>query len=727
MILKRETLSKSLRKGRLTSIQLLDRLSKAAKLPSPNYFYEAGGHAKYASHYYRVKFRIPDFLKRHYAPQDELLFETSVTGAGRDHIKQFAKTLAALEVVHRLELLLDVPRGGLEERLGQWEKRVANEQKHLRAVPVAQPLPGASWRNVPVDDAFPETLPANRSGRLDFGLLIASATTDGENSKEALMAAKALTITSHRQLPTVARHGNQIDGGLINFVNIRSDGIIKGHTESPKRNHVLNLDYRGALVLALETIYRQRGVINKQHRKQHRKKKPKQHTNGDLDRIRAVWQACERPESSLGMAKLFAKLPEHQFQELQRLLEARSPLMASKSSGVATDETSQATNNNNNKNESKEKDDASLLQARIDTFRMHQKEYPLPVDAVEEQILFPRENDWGGGSLITIVRGGTGSGKTTRIPLMLSLFHSSSSSTTPTPRVVVAQPRRLACQTAARRVAFEQGFEIGTHPHQDCPIGYSIRFESFPATGTRTVDFQTPGVLLRRAMDDPLLRDVTHLCIDEVHERNADLDLLVALAKRAVQQRAQHATLPPLRLVLMSATLDSSHWESYFADCATRTTNTTTTATTTATTADRCRAIATVDVPDLRRFPIETIHLGAKGFPRNLKSTNFLQMMETSSETSGSDYDEQLCEATAELAFRLFASKNWGSSGGSILCFLPGMDEIRRVDRRIKQLARNKNWPVIRYLHSSVPSGSQARVFEPGAKIILSTNLAETR
>ena len=283
---------------------------------------------------------------------------------------------------------------------------------------------------------------------------------------------------------------------------------------------------------------------------------------------------------------------------------------------------------------------------------------------------------------------------------MLSLLSPSGPST----KVVVAQPRRLACQTAARRVAFEQDTEIGS---RDSPIGYAIRFESFLATaGSRTVDFQTPGILLRRAMNDPLLHDVTHLCIDEVHERNADMDLLLALAKQALYKRANHATLPPLKIILMSATLDSSHWVSYFSDVL-----------------NNDNAVAVVDVPDVRRFPIDTIFLGQSSFPMHLRSMQSL-LGRNKSGYEGDDYDESLCEAAATLAIHLV--KRNALDGGSILCFLPGIEEIRLVDRIIRGRLQGGQEPTIRYLHSSLSSQEQARVFLPGSKIVLSTNIAET-
>jgi HrpA-like RNA helicase len=296
---------------------------------------------------------------------------------------------------------------------------------------------------------------------------------------------------------------------------------------------------------------------------------------------------------------------------------------------------------------------------------------------------------------VTIVGGGTGSGKTTRYPLMLSLF----SPTGPLTKVVVAQPRRLACQTAAKRVATEQDVEIGS---PGCPIGYAIRFEAFLASAdSRTVDFLTPGVLLRRAMDDPLLRDITHLCIDEVHERNADMDLLLALAKQALQKRINHPTLPPLRVILMSATLDSEHWESYFSGGR----------------GDKKVNVEVIDVPGIRRFPINIVHLDDPAFPVRMQPLeNFLARPKAAEKQA--EFDEVLCDATAKLVSHLI--ERGSMKNGSILCFLPGIEEIRRVDQLLGQAHCRTN---VLYLHSSLSSAEQAKVFVPGPKVILSTNI----
>jgi HrpA-like RNA helicase len=376
------------------------------------------------------------------------------------------------------------------------------------------------------------------------------------------------------------------------------------------------------------------------------------------------------------------RIPKHQFEELRELLKMVKPKYA-----VVTDSPLKPPRIQVAKAEDNY-DDNVELNKRQASLRQAQKKCPLPVDKVESEIPYD--------AAITIVRGGTGSGKTTRYPLMLSLFSPTGKAT----KVYVAQPRRLACQTVARRVASEQRVDIG---RKGSHVGYIIRFEAFPASAQgRTIDFMTPGVLLRQASHDPLFRDVTHLCIDEVHERNADMDLLLALAKEAQIKRAKHPQLPPLQLILMSATLDTEQWESYFKSSNGDSPN-----------------IKVVDIPEERRFPIDVVHIGEKQFPI-LRSSKLLE----GKRALGEKFDENLCQVAAELAVHLFYSREF--RGGSILCFLPGIEEIRQVDRIIQYTARrNSILPQVKYLHSSLNSDEQAQVFVPGNKIILSTNMGK--
>jgi len=197
--------------------------------------------------------------------------------------------------------------------------------------------------------------------------------------------------------------------------------------------------------------------------------------------------------------------------------------------------------------------------------------------------------------------------------------------------------------------------------------------------------------------------------IDEIHERNADIDLLCSLAKQAVKARQNHPTLQPLRLVLMSATVDSSTWERYFKA--------------------EDFSVATVQVPDVRRFPIDIVHLGDAGFPRGGDEMRSLSALEGSKRDKLDDIDDSLCKGTAELVLHLFRTDEELQKGASVLCFLPGMDEIKAVDRYLRKFDGGKRRGfAVRYLHSSVSAQDQRLAFEAGRpKVVLATNIAETR
>ena len=120
-------------------------------------------------------------------------------------------------------------------------------------------------------------------------------------------------------------------------------------------------------------------------------------------------------------------------------------------------------------------------------------------------------------------------------------------------KIVVAQPRRLAATGVAVRVAEERGESkpgVGS-------VGYSVRGDSAVGMNTRIL-FCTYGILLRQLQSAGALDSITHVIIDEVHERNLDGDVLMALLKQLLP------STPHLRLVLMSATLDTDRFSSYW-------------------------------------------------------------------------------------------------------------------------------------------------------------------
>src|SRR5215813_5849728 len=169
----------------------------------------------------------------------------------------------------------------------------------------------------------------------------------------------------------------------------------------------------------------------------------------------------------------------------------------------------------------------------------------LPIYEIEEAILASvREHRR------VIVSAPTGSGKSTQVPQML-LEHGLLG----TGQVVILQPRRLATRLLAARVAFERKVELGRE------VGYQIRFENVTGAETR-IRFVTEGVLLRQMIQDAKLRGVSALIFDEFHERHLYGDITLAGALDL-----QESGRPDLKILVMSATLDSARLQEYLQPC----------------------------------------------------------------------------------------------------------------------------------------------------------------
>src|SRR5580704_13215262 len=145
-----------------------------------------------------------------------------------------------------------------------------------------------------------------------------------------------------------------------------------------------------------------------------------------------------------------------------------------------------------------------------------------------------------------VIEAPPGAGKTTRVPPALLDIVSG--------EVVVLEPRRIAARMAARRVAWERGEEVGQ------TVGYQVRFEEAIGPKTR-LRFVTEGVLTRRLLSDPGLKGVAAVVLDEFHERHLESDLALALLRRLQRTR------PDLRIIVMSATLDTDEVAQYLGGC----------------------------------------------------------------------------------------------------------------------------------------------------------------
>lgn len=137
-------------------------------------------------------------------------------------------------------------------------------------------------------------------------------------------------------------------------------------------------------------------------------------------------------------------------------------------------------------------------------------------------------------------------GKSTQVPQFLL-------DANPTCRIVVTQPRRISAISIADRVAEEQCQEGGVGGL----IGYQVRLESAFSHQTQLL-FLTPGVLLRQMQSSPRLHEYTHIVIDEIHERDKYQEFLLIVLRDLLPVR------PDLRLILMSATLQTMKLVEYF-------------------------------------------------------------------------------------------------------------------------------------------------------------------
>ena len=155
------------------------------------------------------------------------------------------------------------------------------------------------------------------------------------------------------------------------------------------------------------------------------------------------------------------------------------------------------------------------------------------------------------GSPSLVVCGETGCGKSTQVPQYI-LEDAVAAGRGGACTVLIAQPRRVAAISLAERVAAERGEAVGQS------VGYSIRHEAVASAASTRLLFCTTGVILRRLQEDPRLLGVSHVVLDEAHERTADGDFLLMVLRRTLAQR------PDLKVILMSATIDAALFGGYF-------------------------------------------------------------------------------------------------------------------------------------------------------------------
>ncbi len=318
-------------------------------------------------------------------------------------------------------------------------------------------------------------------------------------------------------------------------------------------------------------------------------------------------------------------------------------------------------------------------------------------------------------SQVVLLSGGTGCGKTTQVPQFI-LEDAVAGGRGGRTRIVCTQPRRIAATGVAARVAAERCEPLGV---PGGAVGYAIRGERRAHAGT-LLSFVTTGVLLRRLTHG--LGHVTHIIVDEVHERNVDTDFLLAVLKRVLPRR------PDVRVLLMSATMNEASFAAYFRGVGG---------------GGDAGDVPVIAVPGFVH-PVKEVYL-----PDVLRMTGYVpdvkerRAPEGGGGGRGGDFVDALDLrgwSQRPLDYALVAAtvvavveRGGERDDGAILVFMPGVAEIRRlareVERRAAGCAAAGRMHVLQ-LHGSLAPGEQALVFTrppPGKrKVILSTNVAET-
>ncbi|XP_036122489.1 ATP-dependent RNA helicase DHX30 isoform X4 [Molossus molossus] len=200
-----------------------------------------------------------------------------------------------------------------------------------------------------------------------------------------------------------------------------------------------------------------------------------------------------------------------------------------------------------------EAEELRLSQSLLELWRRRgpiwQEAPQLPVDPHRDTILNAIEQH-----PVVVISGDTGCGKTTRIPQLL-LERYVTEGRGARCNVIITQPRRISAVSVAQRVSHELGPSLRRN------VGFQVRLESKPPARGGALLFCTVGILLRKLQSNPSLEGVSHVIVDEVHERDVNTDFLLILLKGL--QRLN----PALRLVLMSATGDNERFSRYFGGC----------------------------------------------------------------------------------------------------------------------------------------------------------------
>lgn len=168
---------------------------------------------------------------------------------------------------------------------------------------------------------------------------------------------------------------------------------------------------------------------------------------------------------------------------------------------------------------------------------VQEKKPELPINNMEQRIC-----EMVSSEQIIIIQGPTGCGKSTQVPQYLLNMCKKNGQYC---KIAVTQPRRIAAITVAKRVSEERGWPLGT------VVGYKVGLEAQGGEDT-VLTYMTTGVLLQQIVNSKNLNVYTYIILDEVHERDQEMDFLLLVVKKFSRDPSCRT-----KIILMSATIDS--------------------------------------------------------------------------------------------------------------------------------------------------------------------------
>ncbi|KAJ0174608.1 hypothetical protein K1T71_009716 [Dendrolimus kikuchii] len=334
---------------------------------------------------------------------------------------------------------------------------------------------------------------------------------------------------------------------------------------------------------------------------------------------------------------------------------------------------------------------------------------------------------------IVLISGETGCGKSTQVPQILlddAILNNRGANV----KILVTQPRRIAASSLATRVSEERGEVIGQS------VGYAIRLEKVDCRPRGSIVFCTTGILVAELEVNQGLTEYSHVILDEVHERDTHIDLSMCMLKKVLQRRKD------LKLILMSATVDSEKLTSYFDNCPMLHIEGL---------AYPVQDIYLEDILAMTKYKLPDENSNNKKY-KNVKPwhKHIIRKREAREMEKDIQYkarigpwlesikdkldkevyktlqDSRIEELNIELIFELMLHI-CRAEPGAILVFLPGISDITKL---LQMMVDSIYFPSHRYeiypLHSKLPSLEQNKIFQKPPdnirKIIIATNIAET-